>query len=121
MTVYKRLVAQVHDIEADGPAQADQIARIRANAVNDALRPLGMATAWAPIVTEADGADGQLMSILDGTYLGDEIDDDAERNPRAGYVPVEETTLPERLIGWRDAAVKAALAAHGRDLFGGAV
>jgi len=118
VTAYKRLIAQIHDIHADTPQQADEIARHRANAVNTALLPLGHATAWAPCVTEADTEDSGLLDILDGCHLLDEIDDNPERNPRAGYVPVSDTTIPERLIAWRDAAVKAALdraATAGRD------
>lgn len=110
MPTYKRLIAQVHDIDADSPAQADDIARLRAKAVNEAIRPLGHATAWAPTVTEADGAAGELLEILDGCYLADETDDNPERNPTPGMVPVERTTVPERLLAWRDNAVRAALA-----------
>ena len=110
MTVYKRLIAQVHDIDADTPQQADEIAHHRAHAANRALRPLGMATVWAPCVSEADGADGKLLDILTDAYVLDEIDDNPEKHPRTGYVPAEDTTVPERLIAWRDAAVKAATA-----------
>ncbi len=109
MPVYPRLVAQLHQIVADSPAQADEIARIRADAANNALRPLGHATAWAPMVTDADSDDGALDDILLGCYLLDEVDDDPERNPHPGYIAVEETVVPERLIAWRDAAVRAAL------------
>lgn len=110
MPIFKRLVAQVHDIEADSPEQADEIARIRANATNTALRPLGYATAWAPLVSDGEpGADELMDDILADCYLLDERDDDPERNPRMGYVNVDETVIPERLVAWRDAAVKAAL------------
>lgn len=110
MTTRKRLVAYIYDVEADTYAQADQDARITANLVNAALRRLGHdGTAWAPIVTDADSDDGGLMDILLDLYLLDETDDDPERNPRPGYIPADETVIPERLIAWRDAAVKAAL------------
>lgn len=111
MTLYRRLVAQLHHIEANSPAQADRMARITADAVNKSLRPLGMSTAWAPMVTDPDSDDGGLDDILLGLYLLDEVDDDPSRNPRPGYVAVEETMIPERLIAWRDAAVKTAVKA----------
>lgn len=109
MSSYKRLIAQTHDIDADSPAQADQIARIRASAVDAMLRRLNMGTAWAPTIADAASGADELMDILEGTHLADEIDDDPERNPRPGYVPIEDTTIPERLLAWRDAAVKQAL------------
>lgn len=103
MPNFKRLVAQVHDIEADSPEQADEIARIRAQAVNTALKPLGHGTAWAAIVTDEDCGEGGLTDILAGLYLLDEDEG------CVAHVPAEETVVPERLIAWRDAAVKAAL------------
>lgn len=109
MPTFKRLVAQVHDIEADSPAQADEVVRIRADAVNAGMRVLGHGTAWAPMVCDgAPGAD-ELMDILLNCYVLDERDDDPERLPRMGYVDVGETAIPEQLMAWRDAAVKAAL------------
>ncbi len=109
MPMFKRLVVQVHDIPADSPAQADEIARLRANAVNASMRPLGAASAWA--VSVADGVSGgdELMELLADAYVLDEVDDDPERHPRLGYVPAERTMLPDRLMAWRDAAVRAAL------------
>jgi len=117
MTAYKRLITQVYDIDAENPQQADEIARIRATAVNTALRPLGMSSAWG--VSVADGVSGtdELMDILTDCYLLDEIDDNPERNPHAGYIPAQDTMVPDLLMAWRDAAVKAALdqAAAGQD------
>jgi|GEM_PF-6951881 len=109
MRTYKRLIAQTHDINAESPAQADEIAHIRARAVDTMLRGLNMGTAWAPTI--ADGASGadELVDILEGTHLADEVDDNPERNPRPGYVPIEDTTIPERLLAWRDAAIQQAL------------
>jgi hypothetical protein len=109
MTVYRRLIAQLHDIDADSPAQADQIARVRADAVNAGLHAVGHGSAWAPAVTDPDCEDGGLLDILRNAYLLDEIDDNPERNPHIGYIPLDETMIPEQLIAWRDAAVKAAL------------
>lgn len=113
MPNFKRLVAQVHDIPADTPAQADEIARIRADAINTTLKASRMGSAWA--VSVADGVSGgdELMDLLDGCWVGDEIDDDPERNPHAGFLPASKTLLPDRLMAWRDAAVRAALAGRG--------
>lgn len=109
MPIFPRLVAHLHQIEADSAEQADEIARIRAEAVNTTLEPLGHATAWAPMVSDgASGAD-ELMEILSDCYVRDEVDDDPERVPRGGYVDVGETVVPERLMAWRDTAVRAAL------------
>lgn len=103
MPTFKRLVAQVHDIEAETPAQADEIARIRARALDDAMRPLGLGTAWAPTVVDVDSEDGALDDIIYGAYLLDETDGDT------AYIALEETIVFEKLLAWRDAAVKAAL------------
>lgn len=113
MPSFKRLVAQVHDITADTPQQADEIARVRANSINVAMRLVFSAgAAWAPSV--ADGVSGadELMEILENVFVGDEIDDGSERNPYPGYLPAEKTVVPDRLMAWRDAAVKAALDAQ---------
>lgn len=109
MPAFKRLVAQVHDIPADSPAQADEIARIRAEAINATLKASRMGSAWA--VSVADGVSGsdELMELLADCWVADEIDDDPERNPHAGFLPASKTVLPDRLMAWRDAAVKAAL------------
>lgn len=111
MARFKRLVAQVHDIEADTPAQADEIARIRADAVQRIFHNIMFVgvTAWA--VSVADGVSGadELWEILTDTYVFDEVDDNPERNPHPGYLPIDRTMIPERLMAWRDAAVKAAL------------
>jgi len=109
MPTFRRLIAQLHHVEADSPAQADEIARIRADALNAGAGFLGRATAWAPTVTDPDCEDGGLLDILRNAYLLDEIDDGSERNPRGGYIPLDETSIPEQLIAWRDAAVKRAL------------
>lgn len=106
MPTFKRLVAQVHDIQADSPAQADEIARIRADAVNAGMRVLGHGTAWAATVVEQDSEEGGLDDIIDGAYLLDEVDGST------GYVALNETDVFEKLIAWRDAAVKAALDAR---------
>lgn len=109
MPNFKRLVAQVHDIEADSPAQADKIARIRADAVNAGMRVLGHGTAWAVTVLDSDSEEGGLTDILQDAYLLDEIDDNPERNPRTGYRALDETPVFEKLLAWRDAAVRTAL------------
>lgn len=109
MPVYHRLVAQLHTIDADSSAQADEIARIRAHALNSGLRMLGQAPAWAPTVIALDSEEGGLDDILQDAYLLDEVDDDPERNPRPGYVPLNETPVFELLLAWRDAAVRAAV------------
>lgn len=112
MSNFKRVLVQVHDIEADSPAQADEIARIRADAVNAGMRVLGHGTAWAVKVLDADSEDGGLTDILQDAYLLDEIDDDPERNPHVGYRALDETVVFEELLAWRDAAVRAALDAE---------
>lgn len=108
MPPFKRLVAQVHDIEADTPAQADEIARIRADAINAGMRVLGHGAAWTASV--ADGVSGadELMEILTDVFLWDEIAGEAG-TPLYGYIAMEYTMIPERLMAWRDAAVKNAL------------
>jgi hypothetical protein len=108
MPNFKRLVAQVHDIQADSPAQADEVARIRADAVNSGMRILGHGTAWAVKVLDSDSEDGGLTDILQDAYLLDEIDDNPERNPHTGYIALDETIVFEKLLAWRDAAVRAA-------------
>lgn len=100
---FKRLVAWVHDFKADDAAQADRMARITADAVNEALKPLKLASAWAPTVTDLDQEDGGLDDIIDRAYLLDEADGDT------AYVPLNETLVFDMLLAWRDAAVKAAL------------
>lgn len=112
MTNFKRLIAQVHDIQAESPAQADEVARIRADAVNAGMRILGHGTAWAATVLDSDSEDGGLTDILRDAYLLDEIDDDPERNPHTGYIALDETIVFEKLLAWRDAAVKTALEAQ---------
>lgn len=110
MPNFKRLVAQIHDIDADSPAHADEIARIRADAVNAGMQVLGHGTAWGVTVLDCDSEDGGLTDILQDAYLRDEIDDGSERNPYPGYVALDETIVFEKLLAWRDAAVKLALA-----------
>ncbi len=109
MPIFPRLVAHLHQIEADSAEQADEIARIRAQAANTALKPLGHASAWAPMVSDGAAGGEELMEILADCYVRDEVDDDPERVPRGGYVDVGETVVPERLMAWRDTAVRAAL------------
>lgn len=109
MEHFRRLVAQVHDIDAESPAQADEIARIRANAANTALRPLGMATAWAPSVTTAEGDLDELLDILGDAAIPDEVEN-ANGACFAGWVRVDDTDIPQRLLAWRDAAIRKALA-----------
>lgn len=109
MTIYQRLVAQLHQIEADSPEQADRIVRIRAQAVEAVLRLSGDASAWAPVIRDVDDQHAALLDMLQDYYLLDETDDDPERVPRQGFIAADETTLPERLLAWRDAAVKVAL------------
>jgi hypothetical protein len=103
VTSFRRLVAQLHDIDADTPAQADALVRFRAAAVDRAVRPFGHATAWAPTVVALDSEEGGLDDIIDHAYLLDEADG------VTAYVPLNETPVFELLIAWRDAAVKAAL------------
>ncbi len=103
MPTYPRLIAQLHQIEADSSGQADEVARIRADAVNAGMRPLGRATAWAPTVVALDSEEGGLDDIIDHAYLLDEADG------VTAYVPLNETPVFELLIAWRDAAVKLAL------------
>lgn len=105
MTVYPRLVAQLHQVEADSPAQADEIARIRADAVNAGMRVLGHGSAWAPAIVDLDSEEGGLDDIVDRAYLLDEADG------VTAYVPLNESPVFELLLAWRDAAVKAALQA----------
>lgn len=61
---------------------------------------------WPPEQADGPGEDG-LMELLAGhaVYVGDEIDPGNHRNPFPGYVPAEETDLPDVLLAWRDAAV----------------
>lgn len=109
MPNFKRVLVQVHDVEADSPAQADEIARIRADAVNAGMRVLGHGTAWAVTVLDSDSEEDGLTDILQDAYLLDEIDDNPERNPHTGYVALDETIVFEKLLAWRDAAVRTAL------------
>jgi GNAT superfamily N-acetyltransferase len=62
---------------------------------------------------DAQGNETELMDILAGTYLGDEVES-ANGVCRPGLVPVDGTDVPERLIAWRDAAVRRALEAGAR-------
>lgn len=103
MTTYRRLIAQLHQVEADSPGQADEVARIRADAVNAGMRVLGHGTAWAATVVALDSEEGGLDDIIDGAYLLDEVDGST------GYVALNETDVFEKLLAWRDAAVRAAL------------
>jgi hypothetical protein len=103
MPTYPRLVAQLHHVEADSPAQADEIARIRADAVNAGMRVLGHGTAWAATVVALDSEEGGLDDIIDHAYLLDEADG------VTAYVPLNETPVFELLLAWRDAAVRVAL------------
>jgi hypothetical protein len=109
MTLFKRLIAQTHDIHADNPAQADQIARIRARAVDTMLRRLHMGTAWAPAILPADS--DELTDLLEGVVVCDEIDPGDHRNPYPGTIAAIDTALPQQLLAWRDTAVKQALRA----------
>jgi len=106
MPTYPRLVAQLHHIEADTSAQADEIARTIASAADTALRPLGHAAVWAPTVVALDCEEGGLDDIIDHAYLLDESDG------VTAYVPLNESPVFDLLLAWRDAAVKAALDAH---------
>ncbi len=92
----------MHQVEADSPAQADEVARIRADAVNAGMQVLGHGTAWAPTVVDLDSEEGGLDDIVRDAYLLDEVDGST------GYVPLDESPVFELLLAWRDAAVKAA-------------
>jgi hypothetical protein len=103
MPTFRRLIAQLHDIDADNPAQADALVRFRAAAVDRAVRPFGHATAWAPTVVALDSEEGGLDDIIDRAYLLDEEDG------VTAYVALNETPVFDLLLAWRDAAVKRAL------------
>ena len=125
MPTFRRLIAQLHHVEADDHAQADEIARERASRVNSRMRLFGHGSAWAASVSDPDCEDGGLLDILRNAYLLDEVDDGSERNPYTGYVPLDETVIPEQLIAWRDAAVHAeservarAMELHRADAYG---
>lgn len=66
---------------------------------------------WPPEQADGPGEDG-LMELLaaHSVYVGDEIDPGDHRNPYPGYVPADETDLPDVLLAWRDAAVAVHMA-----------
>lgn len=66
---------------------------------------------WPP--EQVDDSEDGLMEILadHNVHIGDEIDPGDHRNPYPGYVPADETGLPDVLLAWRDAAVQKAVLA----------
>lgn len=60
------------------------------------------------------GTAADLEAILEewDVHIVDEVDDNPERNPHVGFVPAENTSLVDALEAWKDAAVRAALAAQ---------
>ena len=61
-------------------------------------------------VTGGAGADDELDVILGDAMVGDEYED-GDGYSRQGLRRVDDTDIPEKLLAWRDAAVKAALEA----------
>ena len=63
-----------------------------------------------PDVAVSNGSDDELDEILGDAMVGDEYEDGDGYSRNGLRRVVDDTDIPEKLIAWRDAAVKAALA-----------
>jgi hypothetical protein len=108
MQFERRTITQTIKVPAGTGRTADEYVRTYLEASTRVMHSMDISV-WPAVVSEPQqDSDDVLMQILRDAVYPDAVED-ADGYVRSAYVNVDETDIPDLLIAWRDAAVKAAL------------
>lgn len=114
MQYERRTITQTIKVPTNTGRTVDEHTQAYLNRAVDVMDSMGIGM-WPAIVSASQlGADDELQDILGDAMVGDEYEDGDGYSRNGLRRVVDDTDIPERLIAWRDAAVKAALAAGGK-------
>lgn len=102
MQFERRTITQTIKVPTNTGRTVDEHTKAYLNRAMDVMDSMGIGM-WPAIVSASQlGADDELQEILGDAMVGDGYS-------RNGFIRLDETDIPDRLLAWRDAAVKAAL------------
>lgn len=109
MQYERRTITQTVKVPTNTGRTVDEHTQAYLNRAMDVMDSMGIGM-WPAIVSASQlGSDEELQDILGDAMVGDEYEDGDGYSRNGLRRVVDDTDIPEKLIAWRDAAVKAAL------------